>query len=537
VVVTLVIDQLAAWVAAERLPELPPDGGFARLRREGTWVRDMRYAHADTETAPGHAALYTGLPPHDNGIYTNDVPAPGDEHVALVQDPATRLVDARGPTERPGASAARLRAPALADRLRERVPGATIVGLSLKDRGSVLGAGHHPDAAIWYDHKNDALVTSTAFADALPAWALPFATPAALAARRAVAWTPLDGAFLAAHARTPDEGPGEGDYLGLGTAFPHDFARAGKPATAFRVSPQADVMLLEMGLAAVDARRDRGQPMLLALSLSSHDYVVHTFGIDSWEEWDELLRLDRALATFFAGLDARVGPGGWSLLLAGDHGGSSMPEVPAAARPWCVAAGGDGRAAGDRWERPCAGGGRLDSEVLLPAAQAAAVAALGKGDWLRGEEDSFLFLGEAAQALPSERRAALDAAVIARLGREPGVAAVVDLDALPPTCPEGDSLEALVCRTTRLDDGAGYFVVPAPGWAFVTSLVPGRGGNHGTPYLHDRSVPLLVRAPGRVPAGVVLDEPISFASFARTAASLLGIGDFAPAGRDLAARQ
>src|SRR5580658_6875064 len=35
VLVTIVVDQLAGWIADERWPELPKDGGFARLRREG----------------------------------------------------------------------------------------------------------------------------------------------------------------------------------------------------------------------------------------------------------------------------------------------------------------------------------------------------------------------------------------------------------------------------------------------------------------------------------------------------------------------
>ncbi|HSI05589.1 MAG TPA: hypothetical protein VLC93_13975, partial [Myxococcota bacterium] len=59
VVVTIIVDQFAAWVASERLETLPADGGFARLRREGTYVRAIRYAHAATETACGHAALFT----------------------------------------------------------------------------------------------------------------------------------------------------------------------------------------------------------------------------------------------------------------------------------------------------------------------------------------------------------------------------------------------------------------------------------------------------------------------------------------------
>jgi arylsulfatase A-like enzyme len=50
-------------------------------------------------------------------------------------------------------------------------------------------------------------------------------------------------------------------------------------------------------------------------------------------------------------------------------------------------------------------------------------------------------------------------------------------------------------------------------------------------------VPLLVRAPGRVPAGVVLEQPVHFTAFVRTAASLLGVPPptTAGAGENLAA--
>jgi len=34
--------------------------------------------------------------------------------------------------------------------------------------------------------------------------------------------------------------------------------------------------------------------------------------------------------------------------------------------------------------------------------------------------------------------------------------------------------------------------------------------NHGSPWLFDRSVPILIRAPRRVDAGVVVDKPVDF---------------------------
>ena len=93
--------------------------------------------------------------------------------------------------------------------------------------------------------------------------------------------------------------------------------------------------------------------MLLALSLSSHDYVAHVFGPDSWEAWDELRRLDRGLAELLAALDALVGPTGYAVMLTGDHGSNPLPEISRAGQARLVPAAraaitGSGRAAAAR---------------------------------------------------------------------------------------------------------------------------------------------------------------------------------------------
>src|SRR6185295_2854629 len=90
-----------------------------------------------------------------------------------------------------------------------------------------------------------------------------------------------------------------------------------------------------------------------------------------------------------------------------------------------------------------------------------------------------------------------------------GVDEVVDIRSSPhgPCAPAGDeSRAALVCRSLSPDGPADLYLVVPPGTFFDPSFDAGRGTNHGSPYLYDRAVPLLVRAPGRVPAGVVRDR-------------------------------
>jgi hypothetical protein len=511
VVVTIVVDQLAAWVASERLDLLPKDGGFARLRREGTYVRAMRYEHAVTDTAPGHSALYTGAFPRASGIFANEVLA-GDHAVSVLADDRTRLVTSDGVTDRPGSSLARLKVATLADDLRADRPDAIIIALSLKDRGALYAGGRHPTASVWFDVKSNRFVTSTAFADKLPRWA---DAKDAVRAAETSTWNLLDPAWVRAHAATPDDQPGEGDIPGFGTVFPHRLGATEKPALALRTSPFGDDVLLSMGLAALDAEHAGDHETLLALSLSSNDYINHTFGPDSWEAWDELRRLDRALATFFRALDARFGPNGYAVVLTGDHGSNAMPEVGRHA--FCDAT------APDPWRRACGEVHRVLPGELGRTLVASARQALGPGDWVSGVSDPYVYLTHGALALDAPRRAVLDDALRKTLLAQPGVARVYDTHALPSPCPpvSDESIDALVCRSVA--PGAGdLYVVLQPGSFFDPSVVVGKGTSHGSPYLYDRTVPLLARYPAEIPAGRVI-ESATFDAFSATAASLLDI--------------
>ncbi len=520
VVVTVVVDQFAAWIAAERVPLLPDDGGFARLRREGTWFRQMRYMHAATDTAPGHSSLYTGQPPRETGILANEVPDARGARVSILRDEASRVVTFDGPTDGVGSSIARLRVPTLADALRERVPGAVIVSVSLKDRGAIFGAGRHPDAALWYDPGRDTFITSTTYANALPAWARSAGGTDAVRALRATPWTLLDAAWVRSHAATPDDQRGEGDLDAWGTTFPHDFAHARRPGGAMRASPRGDQAVLALAEAAVANARNAERPMLLALSLSSNDYVGHLFGPDSWEAWDQLRQLDASLGRFFTRLDALVGPRGWSLVLSGDHGIVSMPEVQtvAAARPWCASDAGR-----DLWERPCGALSRLDPDVIAQELQAAAVSAIGPGTWVRGVADPYVYLTPEAQALPPDRARRMIDAMIRRARQHEELERVVETTTVAAQCPEGEGVEALLCRSIPSESGAALFLQSRAGAFFDAGYTLGFGTSHGSPYLFDRAVPLFVRAPGTVEAGRVIDEPIAFTRFREMATRLLGM--------------
>lgn len=543
-VVSIVVDQLAAWIAAERFPQLPEDGGFARLRREGLYVEDLRFAHAATDTAPGHAALYTGRVPRETAIVANEtIPGPGQPARSILADAGTKLIGASaGKQDRAGSSLGSLPpdVETVADRFVAEVAGAQVFSFSLKDRGALFAAGRRPELALWLDVELGELVTSTFFPPP-PAWASGPAGKDALGtlAREGWAMDGLELAWVQGHAETPDAQEGEGDYAGLGVTFPH----AVGSAKALRATPLGDRLLFGVARAAVDAARANNRPTLVALSLSAHDYVAHVFGPHSWEAWDELYRLDRALGDFLTFLDRSVGPSGYSVILTADHGSAALPELSETAKdPWCVAV---QRAGGseDRWQRGCARRHRIIARELLPELEKAANGTLGRGrppeeKWIAGLADPYLYLSPKARALPVPERARLLRALASVL-RPAGISRVIDPHQSTAPCSH-DGMEAsdLVCRATRPDSDGDLYLLVDRGVFFDPALAVGKGASHGSPYLYDRAVPLLVRAPGRVAAGQVDPTPTSFATFTKTLTSLLGIrplpGDWG--GEDLTTR-
>jgi hypothetical protein len=504
VVVAIVVDQLSAWQAQERWPLLPP-GGFSRLLAQGTWVKNLHYLHAISETAPGHASLFTGEVPRDHGVAANLLfRREVGREVSPLFDTREDLI---GPSVREpgnGISLSVLNAPTLADRLLEKHPGAVAVALSIKDRGAAFGAGRKSAATLWYESKSGTLVTSSAYASDVPLWALPLAYPRDRYRTRV--WELLDRDFVVRHAEVVDDSAGEEALFG-DRKFPHAFIDPQKLGAHLRFTPFLDEWLVDLGLAATDALRPKNEPFLLVLSFSSHDYVGHAFGPDSWESWDVLLRLNRQLERLFSEFDVRFGVDGYSVILSADHGIGTMPERLTGARlpKWCQA--------GQRnsFEKPCTGGTRIVAADVVRRVKAVMMQRGWSADLAHIElSQGFLQVHPLVHALPEVAAAKFAADLARSVLSQPGIAAMEGVDALRAACQSDldESAAALLCRSLppRVAD---YLVTTNPGSFFSTSSEHGLA--HGCLARHDRLVPLLVHYAGQVEPRTV--EDAFFGSF------------------------
>lgn len=330
-IVLLAIDQLPSWVLEAAWPHLGEDG-FKRLEREGIFFEDCAYAHACTETGPGHATLSTGVPASVHGIVANKwFDGANGNDVYCVETPA-----GKGPGW--------LLAPTLGDRLKSKHAAAKVVSVSWKDRAAILLGGKGADLVVWISEKEGKERCQGTFSgDPLVlAWISVEAYLSGLRDRKAE-WT-LRGPTEAYDGLRDSRGP-EREVKPRDRTFPHELgvrpdegAAAGEDPAAI---PTEDFMRLVMaspfGNELVDdlARRSVDRlglgsdevPDLLLVSYSSNDRVGHFYGPNSVEARDMLLRTDDLVAGFLRFLDERVGAGRYLFLLSADHGVAPIPEI------------------------------------------------------------------------------------------------------------------------------------------------------------------------------------------------------------------
>jgi Type I phosphodiesterase / nucleotide pyrophosphatase len=492
-VVSVVIDQLPSFALERYAPLFDADSALRSAMANGAYYEEGQYDYAGTYTAPGHATLYTGALPRRHGVVANEVWDAARSGVKSVVDDGRHAV--LGVADQ-FASPLVLRAPVVADELEQETSGrALTVSLSLKDRAAVLPGGLHPDLALFYAAKLGTFTTSTYYTNELPTWLVRFQAEHPLSSELEE-WRPSDESALA-RLLGPNTGAGAGDWLGMRATFPHDPRHASDPLTAVRMTPTATDYLFELARKCVDelGLGSDDVPDLLMLSVSSVDYAGHTFGPDSWEYADSLVRTDRALTRFLAGLS---GKGPVRVLVTSDHGVAPLPE--------------QARAEGHLTFR-------VAPKQVAQAVNAALEGRFGlKTPVVASYTEPFVYLSPEAKSSPAY--AELLVAVAGEVAKTPGVAATFPLPSLLAAEPSSE-LELLVRASVPDAPVADLFVVPSEYSVVDPSLPAGSGTSHGSPWTYDRHVPVVFWGPG-VKAHHEA-EPVSILRVAPTLAALLGV--------------
>ncbi|MBX2898033.1 MAG: alkaline phosphatase family protein [Cyclobacteriaceae bacterium] len=304
--------------------------GFNRLVKQGFMLKNAHYNYVPTETGPGHASVYTGTTPAIHGIVANDwYDRITKKEINCVNDDSQKAVGA----ERSGkVSPHRLLTTTLTDELKLATQKrAKVVGVSIKDRGAVLPAGHLADGAYWYDGASGNMITSTYYKTTLPEWVQKFNQRKLPDQYLAQEWNPL----LPIEQYTevgPDDSPYEWRWKGKEKAtFPYKLSELRKDNGNYDLvgnTPWGNSLIAEMAKAAI-AGEGLGKDEItdfLAVSFSSTDRIGHGTGPNSVELADTYLRLDKTLEDFFNYLDKEVGAGKYTVFLTADHGVADVAQ-------------------------------------------------------------------------------------------------------------------------------------------------------------------------------------------------------------------
>jgi hypothetical protein len=224
----------------------------------------------------------------------------------------------------PGASPERFHGTTLTDWIVASDRASRALSVSMKDRAAILPIGKSKQNVFWYSLAGT-FTTSRYYRTELPDWINSF-NERDLARRRAgQAWSLL---LPESSYPEPDSVPYE--RAGRDILFPHvlpsDSAQA---AGGIRLTPWMDEITVAAALAGVNALHIGQGPHtdVLAVSLSATDVIGHSYGPDSREIHDQMLRLDRLLGSFIDSLYKIRDSSRVVIAISGDHGVGSFPEL------------------------------------------------------------------------------------------------------------------------------------------------------------------------------------------------------------------
>ncbi|MDB5702543.1 MAG: alkaline phosphatase family protein [Sphingomonadales bacterium] len=460
-------------------------------------------SHAATETCPGHSTILSGRHPAGTGIVANswfDVKTGSNVYCVLA--PGSSDANARGPQN--------MRVTTLGDWVKAAQPGARSFAVSGKDRAAITMAGKHADGVYWW-------VDGTGFTTS--AFAGP-ATPAITEPIRA-----FDKAQFESWTKAPPplwptaspecaalQQPHKFGNMNLSGKVPPDIAAHVEDNPDFllttdfqenlRASPLFDATVVDFAQNLI-ARENLGHGPatdVLAVSLSATDYVGHRYGNGGAEMCVQQAALDASIGRLIDSLQHIGVP--FVVVLTADHGATDAAE---------------------REHEHDTTAARLDSGALIARLNKAVASQVGiTYEPIVGDDPQQLYINVGPDAA---LRAKVSDATIAWLKQQPEVREAfsrkqVEAATVPPhTAPDKLSMAQRFHESYDAERSGDIAVAYAARTSFGVPRGPGDTvAGHGSPWDHDRQVPILFWWPGA--AAETRATPVETVDIAPTLAAL-----------------
>lgn len=319
-VVGIVVDQMR-WDYLQRFYHRFTEGGFKRIISEGFSCNNTQLNYIPTVTAVGHSAIYTGSVPAISGIAGNNFYVNGHK-VYCTEDSTVHTI---GSESKEGhMSPHYLQVTTIGDELKlSNNFKSKVIGISLKDRASILPAGHSADAAYWLDDETGRFITSSFYQKKLPEWVKKFNANDWVRILMKNDWNTLYPSDSYNECTADDNNYERAFVKGEKPVFPILTSKLFQTEgySSIRTTPYGNTLTLKMAKAALEGEKlgQENRVDLLAISLSSTDYIGHQFGTYAIETADTYYRLDKDLGDFINYLDEKVGRDHYVLFLTADH--------------------------------------------------------------------------------------------------------------------------------------------------------------------------------------------------------------------------
>ncbi|NDE11334.1 MAG: alkaline phosphatase family protein, partial [Chitinophagia bacterium] len=324
-VVGIVIDQMR-WDYLYRFSELYGSNGFNRLVRKGFSCDNTLIPYMPTYTAPGHTCIYTGSVPAIHGIVGNNwYDKATNRTIYCAEDLTAKTVGTESGAGK--MSPRNMWTTSITDELKlSNNFQSKVIGIALKDRGAIFPAGHSANAAYWYD--NGKWITSNYYMNDLPNWVKQQNAKDLPSFYMSKDWNTLLP-LASYHLSTSDDQPYETPIKGeKSVTFPHMTSQMTTDKyESFKYTPYAASYTFDFAKSAIENEKLGAGKVtdFLAISISSTDYIGHSFGPNSIEAEDAYLRLDKDIAGFLQYLDNTLGKDSYLIFLTADHGVTQVP--------------------------------------------------------------------------------------------------------------------------------------------------------------------------------------------------------------------